>query len=387
MTSRNFAVFMREMASSSSSNKKKKMVKDSTWSGLPNHITEMIVDHLGFLDILRFGSVCHSWRSVYTQARRRRRFQPMVLFEYNLRKGTFGFFSFEDKKVNWIDIKGRHPAIHCAGSCESWLVLSSPSHYNYFLLNPFTGARVDFPYLNRHGVDNFTKVILLDSPIDITTKKTNYNCHVVALNLFSTELNVCRLGDAKWNVMELGHEHFLGSLVYFKNQIYTLSTNGELWIIGLFGPKLRATAHTRRVLIDLTIGPDIQKECYLVESEENLFMVVRIKRISLRKTVRFFIYKLVQNPGDYRWRREDNLPDDQALFLGRFCSKLVSITEYGGLQGNSIYFSDDKLLQKTRVPEYPETGIYNVRSGSITPCLPFDLYPFDLPHIWITPSV
>ncbi|KAJ4975145.1 hypothetical protein NE237_000251 [Protea cynaroides] len=102
--------------------------------------------------------------------------------------GTFGFFSFEYRKVYWINIKGHYPAKHCVGSCESWLVLSSP---------------------------------------------------FLPLNLFSTELNICTLGDARWNVMELGHEHFLGSLVYFKNQIYTLSTYGELWIISLSGPKLR----------------------------------------------------------------------------------------------------------------------------------------------------
>ncbi|KAJ4977074.1 hypothetical protein NE237_002180 [Protea cynaroides] len=330
MTSRNFAVFTRDMASSSS-NKKKKMVNHSRWSDLPNHINEMNVV-----------------------------FQPMVLFKYNLGKGIFGFFSFEDKKVYWIYIKGRYPAIHCAGSCEIWLVLSSPSRCNYFLLNPFTVAKVDFPYLNRHGVDNFTKVILLDSPIDITTKKKKKSLQLSYLEM----------------------SHGIRSLTFSwlpckfqESDLYFISTNGELWIINLLGPKLRATARTLRVLINLTVGLNIQKECYLVESEENLFMVVRIKRKSLRKTVKFFIYK------------EENLPDDQALFLGRFCSKLVSISEYGGLQGNSIYFSDDKLLQKTRLPEYPETGIYNVRSGSITPCLPFDLYPFDLPHIWITPSI
>ncbi|KAJ4976765.1 hypothetical protein NE237_001871 [Protea cynaroides] len=370
MTSRNFALSMGEMASSSSSNKKMKMVNDSRWSELPNLITEMIVDRLGFLDILRFGAVCKNWRSVFSEARRRR-FHPMVLFEYNLQKGTFGFYSFEDKKVYWKNLEDRYPARHCVGSCDSWLVLSSPYLQNYFLLNPFTGARVECPYVNRPDVDVFTKVILLDSPIDLTTKRTNCYCTVVALNLFSTELNICRLGDARWTVLKMGHEHFLGSLVYFKSQIYTLSIHGELWIISLSGPKLRATVEKVLVQINLTIGLEFQKECYLVEAEDYLLMVIRIKRKSLKK----------------QWIREYNLPDDQALFLGRLSSKIVSTTEYGGLQGNSIYFTDDKLLHKARVSEYPETGIYNIRSGIITPYRSFDLYPFDLPHIWITPSL
>ncbi|KAJ4977032.1 hypothetical protein NE237_002138 [Protea cynaroides] len=301
MTSRNFALSMGEMATSSSSNKKMKMVNDSRWSELPNLITEMIVDRLGFLDILRFGAVCKNWRSVF--------------------------------------------------------ILSSPYLQNYFLLNPFTGARVECPYVNRPDVDVFTKVILLDSPIDLTTKRTNCYCTVVALNLFSTELNICRLGDARWTVLKMGHEHFLGSLVYFKSQIYTLSIHGELWIISLSGPKLRATVEKVLVQINLTIGLEFQKRIW---------------------------YKI---PGDYKWIREYNLPDDQALFLGRLSSKIVSTTEYGGLQGNSIYFTDDKLLHKARVSEYPETGIYNIRSGIITPYRSFDLYPFDLPHIWITPSL
>ncbi|KAJ4948002.1 hypothetical protein NE237_008292 [Protea cynaroides] len=159
----------------------------------------------------------------------------MVLFEYNLERGTFGFFSFEDLTVYWINIKG---------SCESWLVFSSPSLRNYFLLNPFIGVRIDFPYLNRPEVDDFTKVILLSSLINLTTKK------IKKLKKKTVPL----LGDARWNVTELGHEHFLSSLVYFKNQIYTLSTNGELWIISLSGPKPRAIVCRVRVLISLTIG-------------------------------------------------------------------------------------------------------------------------------------
>ncbi|KAJ4977401.1 hypothetical protein NE237_002507 [Protea cynaroides] len=387
MASRNSAVFMREVGSSSSPNREMKMADHSRWSELPNHITEMIVNRLGFPDIIRFGAVCRSWRSVYTEVRRPR-YHPMVLYEYNLQKGTFGFYSFEDKKVYWINVRDGYQSRHCVGSCESWLVLSSPYLRNYFLLNPFTGARVECPYVNRPDVDLFTKVILLDSPIDLTTKETNYYCTVVALNLFSTELNICRLGDARWNVvLKLDREHFLGCLVYFKNKIYTLSTSGELWIISLSGPMLRATVEKVLVQINLTIGLEFQKECYLVEAEDYLLMVIRIKRKSTKKTVRFVIFKLVQNPGEYKWIREYNLPDDRALFLGRLCSRIVSTTEYGGLQENSIYFTDDKLLHKARVSEYPETGIYNIRSGIITPYHSFDLYPFDLPHIWITPSV
>ncbi|XP_043687905.1 probable F-box protein At4g22060 [Telopea speciosissima] len=400
MDSRNTSVFMGEILSSSPQNEKEKIMEQSQeycskWVELPDHITEMISNRLGFPDILRFGSVCKPWRSVSNETRRHRcslssqqSYVPMVLFEYNLKKGTFGFFSFEEGKVYWISLDIA-PASQCLGCYEGWLVMLSPYLPNCFVLNPFTGTRIDLPCFNNLGVD-ISKVIFLSNPLDITSKKPNFDCTVVALNSLKTELNMCRLGDESCTIMKLdGHGQILGSLIFYKGEIYVMSRSGELWTVNLAGPK--PSAHKREIVFPEIISSSLheyQVECYLVESEENLLLILRFKKKRVRKTVKFMIYRLVESAAEYMLERVPFLADDQVLFVGRFCSKSVSTSQWKGLQGNSIYFTDDKVLKYKKGLEYPEKGIFNVKTGNIGPYnLSFDLYPFDMPHIWITPSI
>ncbi|XP_042520454.1 F-box/kelch-repeat protein KIB1-like [Macadamia integrifolia] len=402
MDSRNPLVFNGEI---SSPKKKEKLEQSeeyfSKWSELPDEITETIIDRLGFPDILRFGSVCMPWRSVSLETLRRRSlssrpYNPMVLFEYNLEKGTFGFFSFEESRVYWLNIEGS-PAAQCIGCSKGWLVMLSPNHTYCFLLNPFTGIRIDLPYLNKPKVDDFSKVILISNPLDISSKTMNFHCTVVALNL-STELNICSLGELYWTVMKVDdHGQIIYSPIFHKGEVYSLAGIDELWILNLAAPK--PESHKCKVSFpeeDIVNGHEYYIDCYLVASEDNLLMVLRLKTKTPIKTVKFMIYKLVENhhkgndskAAEYIWERELFLADDQALFVGNYVSISVSTTECRGLQGNSIYFTDDKLPKSSGPDhEYPETGIYKVESGDIVPYLPFNLYPFDMPHIWITPSI
>ncbi|XP_042511086.1 putative F-box protein At4g22170 isoform X2 [Macadamia integrifolia] len=159
MDARNALVFMGEMISSSKKKNKMEETEEgsSKWTDLPDHINGLIADRLAFPDIFRFGSVCPSWRSISYETRRRRSlsskpYNPLVLFEYNLRRGTFGFFSFEDNKVYWINLKGA-PAIQCVGCSQGWLVMVAPLGTLSYAWNPFTGDRITFQTI--HNVTAF----------------------------------------------------------------------------------------------------------------------------------------------------------------------------------------------------------------------------------------
>ncbi|XP_042484753.1 putative F-box protein At4g22180 [Macadamia integrifolia] len=372
------------------------------WSKLPDHITEMIADRLSFPDILRFASVCVPWRWVAAEVSRRRRlcsyqYPPLVMFDYNFEKGFYGFFNFQESRVYWIDIP-EAPAKRCLGCSQGWLVLLDPCLI--FLLNPFTKTRIDLPIFEepQHCL-NFEKVILFPNPIDHTSMEMNKDWLVVALDAYM-QLFFCRPGDKSWRSMPLkphGKTHFFGSLVFYKGRLYSLSEKGKLWFRNLTVEGLNGSANKCGVAFPVDVfdyNVDYSIECYLVESQGNLLLVIRFMKKEPRRTFRFLIFKLLEsndsnNPnGSYAWERQMNLDDDQALFVSRYCSKSVSFSskEYSGLQGNSIYFTDDAYY-KFEKREYPEMGIYHIDNGRVERCLPMDLYPFENLSIWITPSI
>ncbi|XP_043715917.1 putative F-box protein At4g22180 [Telopea speciosissima] len=373
------------------------------WRELPHHITEMIADRLSFPDILRFASVCETWRWVAAEISRRRRlcsyqFQPLVMFDYNFEKGICGFFNFQESRVYWINIP-EAPAKRCLGCSQAWLVLLDPCVALSFLLNPFTKTRIYLPNFEDAHFLNFEKVILFPNPIDHISMEINKHCLVVALDTYM-QLFFCRLGDKSWRSMPLnphGKTPFLGSLVFYRGQLYSLSEKGKLWVRNLTVEGLSGNASKCRVAFPVNVfddDVDDSIECYLVESQGNLLLVIRFINKEPRRTLSFLIFMLLESNdsndpnGSYVWERQMNLDDDQTLFVSRYCSKSVSLSsrEYVGLQGNSIYFTDDVYYQFEK-REYPEMGIYHIDDGRVERCLPLDLYPFENLSIWITPSI
>lgn len=123
---------------------------------------------------------------------------------------------------------------------------------------------------------------------------------------------------------------------------------------------------------------------YLAESDGRLLMVRRwmsfppCARLGDHdRTFRFEVFEanLVTIPG--QWVKVETL-GEQALFLGLQCSKSVLGSQFsGGVREDSVYFMHRTFDQPYRedklghpMDPLADSGVYNMRTGEITPLLP-----------------
>ncbi|CAN6202598.1 unnamed protein product [Urochloa humidicola] len=84
------------------------------------------------------------------------------------------------------------------------------------------------------------------------------------------------------------------------------------------------------------------------------------------RTLAFDVFEadLSTKPGKWRFVSELGA---QALFVGKHCSKSVPAGECTGIQEDSIYFMCD--YHRNAVDPLHDSGVYNMRTGVITPLL------------------
>eukprot|EP00268_Persea_americana_P007475 TRINITY_DN12779_c0_g2_i2.p1 TRINITY_DN12779_c0_g2~~TRINITY_DN12779_c0_g2_i2.p1 ORF type:complete len:119 (-),score=7.39 TRINITY_DN12779_c0_g2_i2:746-1102(-) len=80
-----------------------------------------------------------------------------------------------------------------------------------FLLNPFTGARVDLPRCNRFRIRR----------IELSSAPTEPNCTVIILEEAVCGFKFCRVGDDEWKVESFSPALPQNALV-FKMKLYLL---------------------------------------------------------------------------------------------------------------------------------------------------------------------
>ena len=119
---------------------------------------------------------------------------------------------------------------------------------------------------------------------------------------------------------------------------------------------------------------------YLVESGGRLLLVVRqvgvpfpLPEHSLgehkRRTIWFNVFEADLTANScHKWRRVSSLAG-QALFVGTY-SKSLPATECGSAQEDCIYFTCDYAWEYPDPDPLRDSGVFNMRNGTITPLLP-----------------
>ncbi|WVZ74187.1 hypothetical protein U9M48_022400 [Paspalum notatum var. saurae] len=365
-----------------------KEARSSSWADLQPELLGLVLMRLpSLIDRVRLRAVCRSRCS-------NARLQPLPppLPWLVLLDGTF--LSIPDGKI--IRIPAPDNAF-CGGSSESWLFFVH-SDGGCSLMNPLSKATLDFSELikrwfnTRSMYKSFRKLVrklVVPSPLE-----SSPGSHA-ALMLGGSRVHICQPPFAVNLSLEGGQVlcDSLDDIAFFSGKLYGLFGHGERLstfeiICGLDRkPKISdIKCITNYPLVTRILPQPMPNSClvqtYLVECCGKLLMVERriewadpTSRYPLEheRTVAFQVFEadLSTKPG--QWRCVFEL-GDQALFIGKHCSKSFPAGECNGLQKDCIYFMCDYLsLDQASDPicdPLRDSGVYNIRNGEITPLLP-----------------
>ncbi|KAM3412773.1 hypothetical protein ACQJBY_004122 [Aegilops geniculata] len=382
-----------------------------SWSDLPLDLAGLVLRLLpGYADRARFAAVCPQWRAA-TRQQLRTPSLPLLA----LPNGTFYSLPYEEPFC--------FPGCGFAGyksACGSWLVF--PRDDGCFLVNPFSRATVTLPPLSsvrlrppsavakwsyEHGskfaVPYITWMHINDSEklhiVKLILCSPNLVAALVGVE-HTSQILMCQPGALSWSVRACDKCRDFEDMIFYQGKLYVLTENENLLVVNISNDQGTGDPQVSR------IGRVIKGNgecCYMgglrlyhVMQDENSMPVMPLKKIYLVESrgallmVRRKIWCQVPEPkpgvrgkvvagqnkfevfeADFehsRWIKVSDVGDDQVLFLGRRCSRAVSVSRYG-LLGNRIFFLDDD--DEYRIDYYyneenTSCSAYDMRLGSVS---------------------
>ncbi|XP_048549492.1 uncharacterized protein LOC125529128 isoform X1 [Triticum urartu] len=373
----------------------------SSWSDLPLDIVGLVLSLLPeYADRAVFAAVCPHWR-----AAARQQLVPPPLPLLALPDGTF--YSILYPRLYSF------PGCGFAGYesvCGSWLVF--PRDDGCFLVNPFSRATVTLPALScvrlrppnavaKWSLEDGSKVA--DPYITWMHINTSEKLHISKLipcspNLVAalvgightSQILLCQPGASSWSVRAYDQCKGFEDMAFYQGKLYAIANDENLLVVNIsqdhstgdpqvsrIGQIIKGEPWYPVVLEDNTMPC---KKLYLVESHGALLMVRRaiwcrvpgpgVPGEVIAGVSRFEVFK-----ADFEhswWVKVSTMGDDQVLFLGRRCSRAMSVSQYG-LSGDYIFFLDDDEENRTDYcydKENTSFSAYDMRSSSVLPACP-----------------
>uniref|UniRef100_A0A452ZWX3 Uncharacterized protein n=1 Tax=Aegilops tauschii subsp. strangulata TaxID=200361 RepID=A0A452ZWX3_AEGTS len=350
-----------------------------SWSDLPLDLAGLVLRLLpGYADRARFAAVCPQWRAAARQQLRTPSLPLLVLPD-----GTFYSLPYEEPFC--------FPGCGFAGyksACGSWLVF--PRDDGCFLVNPFSRATMTLPPLSsvrlrppsavakwsyEHGSKfavpyttwmhindseklHIIKLILCSPNLVAALVGVEHTSQILMCQPGAFQILMCQPGASSWSVRAYDQCKGFEDMAFYQGKLYTIANDENLLVVNIsqdhstgdpqvsrIGQIIKGEPWYPAVFEDDTM---CCKKLYLVESHGVLLMARRTIMcrvpgpgavpIEVAGLTGFEVYK-----ADFehsRWVKVSTVGDDQLLFLGRRCSRAMSVSQYG-LPGDYILFLDD----------------------------------------------
>lgn len=384
------------------------------WSQLPKELLDEIAKRLESpLYLVRFRSVCSSWRSsISLQARILPGLFPFLPND-GISDTTWGFY-LSKRSVFLIGFSNTHSLTN--PNC--WLMkIEENTTRTMHLLNPLSRIQI------KPLPEDFPKVLDI-SNLRVFELGQEYVLHYVhfrplgnslgdAGNLYMEKVVFKNL-DSKSDDFALLTIHVSGKLAMFKSGDKRWSIVNDMPSpyddVILFNDSFYAVDGTGRAVtialcldVSLVANPVFGGDKkFLVESKGELLMVDKyLTMISVtdfsdedyyepfdgimgERTVKFNVYKL--DGGGQKWVEVKNL-GDQVLFLGDDCTFSASAFDLSGCK-NCIFFTDNFFNsdEEDNALRCRDIAIYELESGKIVPLTDYPEYSklFWPPPDWVT---
>ncbi|KAM0909910.1 hypothetical protein ACQ4PT_014504 [Festuca glaucescens] len=338
-----------------------------SWSAIPLDLAVLVLRLLpAYVDRARFAAVCPQWRA----AARLPLPPPQPLLA--LPNGTF--YSLPYTKPF------RFPGCGFAGyksACGNWLVF--PRDDGCFLVDPFSRATVTLPALScvhlrpPNAVTEWTDSDKLANATWMHIRESN-KLHISKLIMCSpnlaaalvgigqiSQILMCQPGALSWSVRAYDRCKGFEDMAFYQGKLYAIADDENLLVVNISedhntgDPQVSKTGQVIKadtcpwmysaVFDDNTM---LCKKIYLVESRGALLMVRRTilcqvpepgadgEVVAGQNTFEVFKADFEHS----HWDKMTTVGDDQLLFLGRRCSRAVSVSQYD-ITGDNIMFLDD----------------------------------------------
>lgn len=231
--------------------------------------------------------------------------------------------------------------------------------------------------------DSFIKKIVLSSS---PSSSGGSKFIAVAIINKTGDLAYWKDGLNSWDLIE-GTRSFCEDVIYFEGLFYAVDKYGCIAVCDVSGD----SPMVEFIQTPRANDGDMQ---YLVNANGKFLLIARYLKLAagleeldivsnFYETHEFRVFCL--NSSERKWERVLSLGDTM-LFLGENSSLALFASDFPGLKGNRIYFTDDySELDYGGYPGIYDVGIYNLEDGSIKrlPCYSDLTWP---PPIWITPN-
>ncbi|RLM68968.1 hypothetical protein C2845_PM17G00230 [Panicum miliaceum] len=305
-------------------------------------------------------------------------------------------------------------------SCGEWLLLSRDDG-SCFLMNPFTKATMPLPSLSSYsyyeepvevsedcmvpddempGMWMYNKDTSDVSVLALVECSTRLIAAIVAVGALGT-IALCRPGAAAWSVSAHEECRWLSHMVFFQGKLYALDSNTDpedliaIDIVDDHDCHEPRVSRIERLIEGASLPPQKYSLCqrYLLESHGTLLMIHRklyykTEQPSERRHGGVFVagsseFEVFE--ADFEeglWSEVRTLVNDQALFLGRGCSRAICVSPYD-LSRDCVFFLDDYtnwLWKKTTT----SCGVYDMKDEEVYSSLPMVSWKSgDVPATWL----
>ncbi|CAN6208696.1 unnamed protein product [Urochloa humidicola] len=372
-----------------------------SWSELQPEILDLFMHRLPSLaDRVRLRAVCHPWRS-----NTRMQSLPPPFPWLTLPDGTF--LSIPGGEIHRIRVPD---GACCFGSIDEWLFLMH-NNGGFSLMNPFSMATLvlelpKLPTVLRCCADGCTAVNLRDYDYKlVVSSRLESSPHSLIAALIGgigcdPKVSVWQppiASDfAAWftareeilNLSDMEVIPNLSDIAFLSGKLYGVTFGGLLVLEITKSTGGRPNISSVRCVIDFSddllhthpqLLPSLHRfKQHLVECGDRLLLLIQwISRAGgtssnvvghdLRTTA-FGVFEadLSTNPG--KWRRDSSL-GGLVLFISNHFSKSLPAGECNGTQDDCIYFMCDYPCRYSAEHPLCDSGVYNMRNGTITPLL------------------
>ncbi|KAK9286207.1 hypothetical protein L1049_014591 [Liquidambar formosana] len=396
------------------------------WSQLPKELLDVIAQRLQTpFDILRFRSVCSTWRSAVRPKPRRLPNRFPILPNDGISNTTWGFFLSKRTifRLGFLENSRENPTTTPPSDPNGWLIkIEEANPDRMHLLNPL--SRCEFKPLptNFPRVLDLLKFSVSELGQEYVLQYMNYRPSATSMgdaaNLYmekvvfcpefcprsgsidgyvlltihvSGKLTMFKSGEKKWTVIDDMPSPY-DDVVLFDGKFYAVDSTGRTVVVGLsstvtlvaksvFGgdKKYLVESGGALLLVDMYLSMDPEED--LGDGQIALYISERI--------VRFKVFRLDEN--EQKWVEVKSI-GDRVLFLGDNSTFSASASDFSGCKGNCIYFTDNSfysIREEDGAFRDGGIGVFDLENGSIGPLANYPDYSrmFWPPPSWVTSTM
>ncbi|RWR71879.1 F-box protein SKIP23-like protein [Cinnamomum micranthum f. kanehirae] len=392
--------------------------KMAKWINLHQELLEIIFDLCLLPYQIRMRSVCKTWRLILKTPRelpwlmmlpkknqeedhRHQDPDARAFFSLSEQKedhhpDACAFFSLSKQKIHTIhlpEIQGKR----CRGSFQNgWLMIID--ELDIFLFHPWSKKRLellhrstlDFKYHSciKHLGIPYMKMM---RPHRIRKAALSDDCKLMVVVVYESDmvqLAFYRIGDDAWTDIVVPPGPM--DVIYHNGQFYCITMWGGVYLVHIENGNSyakRLTENMKEPFGGLYLVPDML-------TDTNIMFVILRERVTranvheTRDTIHFHIYKFPlgeKGPLDQEKEVVNKLIKveslgDRVIFLGYNSPITVMASEFPGLKGNCIYFTDDSGASYANGPG--DCGVFNVEDGTVEQLFAHGYHPAFAPPIW-----